>query len=120
MGKAFRLEQYANRIDDSRHMFKDGFGLGIPSVLAPSNKIMQAMYQTLKEGKQIAFDVTGVSLDAAKKGFKSFDEASNLEKITEWELSKIIRDKELFENTLFHQNGKEVKAKDIGLNFIEE
>jgi hypothetical protein len=120
LGKAYRLKEYAPKIDDAYHMFKEGFGLGIPKVLTPANQIIQAMYQTLKEGKKIAFDIKEVSLDAAKKGFKNFDEASDYEKITEWELSKILRDKDLYENTIFHQNGKEVKAKDIGLNFIEE
>ncbi|MET6997062.1 hypothetical protein [Chitinophaga defluvii] len=52
-------------------MFKEGLGLGMPKVFSQSNKLMQAMYSTVKEGKKIAFDVTDVAFDLAKKGFEN-------------------------------------------------
>lgn len=120
LGKSYVLRKYANSADDAFHMFKEGFGLGVPRTLSQSNQLLQAMYATMKEGKKIAFDVTDVTLDLAKKGFKNFDAADEAGKITEWELSKVLRDKELFDNTIFHKAGKEVSAKELGLQFIEE
>lgn len=120
LGKVHVLKEYATKIDEAYHMFKEGFGLGVPSSLSQSNQLLQAMYATMKEGKKIAFDVTDVSIDAAKRGFAAYADADAARQVTEWELSKILRDKELFENTIFHEGGKEVKAADLGLEFIDE
>lgn len=56
-------------------------------------------------------------LDAARKGFAKYADAAR--QVTEWELSQILRDEELFEK-IFHQAGKEVKAEDLGLKLISE
>jgi RHS repeat-associated protein len=120
LGKAHIIDKYAKSIEESFSMFKEGFGLGIPKVFSPSNQIIQAMYQTVKEGKQIAFDITDVNIEAAKNGFESFSDADRLGNITEWELSKILRDKDLFNNTIFHQKGEQKTAKELGLKLIED
>jgi hypothetical protein len=49
-------------------MFRDGFGLDIPKLINQSNQLLTAMYQ--KSGGQIAFDITCVSREAAKRGLK--------------------------------------------------
>ena len=117
LGKAHKISKYANETEGAAHMFKEGFGLGI-SGLSESNTIMQAMYKTVDNGGKLLFDVGDVSLDAAKNGFKSYDAAAEAGKITEWELSKVLRDPSLFKNAVFHSNGAYKSASELGLKQI--
>lgn len=118
LGKAHKISKYANETKGAAHMFKEGFGLGLFG-LSESNTIMQAMYQTVDHGGKLLFDLGDVSLDAAKSGFKSYDAAAQAGKITEWELSKVLRDKDLFNNAVFHIDGVYKSASDLGLKLID-
>ncbi len=120
LGKAHVIGRYAESAKNAAHMFKPGMGLGIPDVYSLSNKIMMAMYKTVDDGHKILLDLTDVSKNLAKQGFKNFDEAADAGKITEWELSKILRDKELLENTTFILKGETKKASEVGLELITE
>lgn len=119
LGKAHKIGRYANETIGAAHMFKEGFGLGL-SGLSESNTIMQAMYKTVDGGGKLLFDLGDVSIDAAKKGFNSYDAAAEAGQITEWELSKVLRDQDLFENAVFHINGAYNSAQDLGLKFIND
>jgi RHS repeat-associated protein len=68
----------------------------------------QALNKTIEGGGKIVFRLDGVDIEAAKKGFIDFTEAKRavnengtLGKITEWELSQIIRNDNWFQNTVF-------------------
>ncbi|SNY99690.1 DUF6443 domain-containing protein [Flagellimonas pacifica] len=121
LGKAHKLDSYTSELLESTYnMFRDGFGLGISGV-GKSNTIIKAMYETVDSGGKILFDLGDVSLDAAKKGFdgKSFDEIMESGNVTEWELSKILRNPDLLNNTMFHLDGVEKTATEIGVQVIE-
>jgi hypothetical protein len=125
LGKSHVIGKYTDDIENAYHMFRDGFGLGIPKIIPPSSQIMSAMYKTIDEGGKIIMDLKDVSVEAAKKGFKSFDEAAEVSidgfsKITEWELSKILRDADLFKNTLFKVGDEVLDGAGAGLKLIDE
>ena len=64
---------------------------------------MECSHFTVKSGGKLLFDLEGVNIAAAKKGIKAKD---MMGQVTEWELSMILRHKELYENTIFHRAGK--------------
>jgi hypothetical protein len=118
LGRSRVIVQYSDEMTDVNHMFKRGFGLDIPRSLPLKEQLSSAMNITVTDGGKLLFDLTDVSVDAAKAGFQSFDAAADASKIAEWELSTILRNEELYNNTFIRQ-GDEVKPlSQSGIEFI--
>jgi len=86
-------------------MYDPGFGLGISRMLSPGNQILGVFTAMLRQQGIFAFNLSGVHIDSAVKGFVSYEEAAGMNMITEWELSIILSNKDYLKNTIFH-NGK--------------
>jgi hypothetical protein len=82
-----------------------GFGLGIPSYLSAENQLRGVFTEVVKLKGTFFFNISGVDLKKARKGFSNYDEAENNNQITEWELFMILTNKDYLKNTIFH-NGK--------------
>lgn len=89
-------------------MFDDNLGLSIPDYLSLESKLRAVCYIIMKEKGLFLFNLSGVNLLAAKKGFANFDEAYNSGMITEWELNLIVRNADYRENTIFHNGSNEL------------
>src|SRR5688500_7672618 len=64
-------------------MYDIGFGLGIPN-LSAENKLRAVFIQTMALDGIFLFNLSGVDLRKAKKGFENYDEAEYSNQITEW------------------------------------
>ena len=98
----FRLFAFSK---DSYHMHRSGFGLGIDPHLSPENKLRAAFALILALEGKILFNINGVDMKRAKRGFSGFDEAYENDFITEWELYIILTTKPYLKISIFH-NGK--------------
>src|SRR6266542_3706307 len=86
-------------------MYDSGFGLGIPSYLSSENQLRSVFHQVMLNGGIFLFNLSGVDMKKAKKGFLNYDEAEYNNQITEWELFMILNNKDYLKNCIFH-NGK--------------
>ncbi len=86
-------------------MFLVGFGLGIPHHLSPENQLRGIFREVMRQNGVFLFNISGVDLLEADKGFESFEEADEKNQITEWELHQLLTNIDLLEKTIFH-NGK--------------
>ncbi len=94
---------------DACSMFAPNFGLGIPSNLSSENQIRGVFNIISQQNGIFLFNISGVDLLKARKGFTTFDEAADNNQITEWELFMILSNKDYLKSCTFH-NGK-VKFK---------
>ncbi len=90
---------------DALSMYDEGFGLGIPSYLSPENKLRAVFHQVMLQGGVFLFNLSGVDMKKAMKGFSNYDEAEYNNQITEWELFMILSNKDYLKSCIFH-NGK--------------
>jgi hypothetical protein len=65
----------------------------------------------LKNGRFL-FNISGVNLRKARKGFGGYQEAEENSQVTEWELFMILRNRDYQKNCIFH-NGKTAFKKTI-------
>ena len=86
-------------------MFDVGFGFGIPSNLSSEYKLRGVFRQIILLNGIFLFNISGVDLKKAKKGFDSYDEAEYNNQITEWELYMILTNQDHLKKCNFH-NGK--------------
>ena len=86
-------------------MYMPGYGLGIPTSLSPENQLRAVFRETMKINGIFLFNLSGVDVNKAQKGFSSFEEAETNNQITEWELFIILTNRDYLKNTIFH-NGK--------------
>jgi hypothetical protein len=86
-------------------MYDEGFGFGIPDTLTPGNQLRAVFHGVIRSEGIFLFNLSGVDMKRAKKGFSSYDEAENNNQITEWELFTILSNKDYLKSCIFH-NGK--------------
>ncbi len=86
-------------------MFDDNFGLGIPPNLTPENQLRGVFVEIVRRDGLFLFNISGVDLLKAKKGFIDYEEAAINGQITEWELSVILANKDYLKKCIFY-NGK--------------
>jgi len=86
-------------------MYDPGWGFGFAPNYLPVNKIIGVFTEIVKQNGTFLFNLSGVDVNRAKKGFVNFEEAVINNQITEWELSMILIHKEYFKRCIFH-NGK--------------
>lgn len=90
----------------SMHDSQESYGLDIPKNLSSGNQLMGVFREMNLRNGIFVFNINGVDLHKAKEGFlDGFEEASNNNNITEWELSIILQNEDYLNNTIFH-NGK--------------
>jgi hypothetical protein len=99
-------------------MYDNGFGLGIPSYMTKENKL-RAVFNLIRGMDGIfLFNISGVNMKRAKRGFTAFHEAEGNNQITEWELFMILSIPDYRKNCTFH-NGKVEFKKRILWNSIQ-
>lgn len=86
-------------------MYDIGFGLGIPSYLSSESKLRAVFFRVINQNGIFLFNISGVDMKKAKKGFQNFEEAAHNNQITEWELYMILSNRDYIKNCIFH-NGK--------------
>jgi hypothetical protein len=90
-------------------MFTNGFGFDIPETFSMENKLRAVFrYINLSNGRFI-FNISGVDIISAIKGFENFDVAFGNNMITEWELSVILENEDYYNKTIFHNGFTEFK-----------
>ena len=90
-------------------MYTSGFGYGIPEKYSMGDRLRAVFkYVNQYDGKFI-FNISGVDIVAAMKGFESFEMAAGNNMITEWELSVILQNDDYLERTIFHNGFTEFK-----------
>jgi len=104
---------------DSLSMYDFGFGLGIPSYLSSENKLRAVFNQIMADNGIFLFNISGVDLKKAKRGFSSYDQAEYNNQITEWELFMILTNRDYLINCIFH-NGKVEFKKRIIWNSVKK
>jgi hypothetical protein len=98
-------EQFASDCSAFSMYDSNGFGLGIPLNFSNENKL-RAVFTIIMEMNGIfLFNISGVNMIKARRGFSGFNEAEGNNQITEWELFMILSNKDYLKNCIFH-NGK--------------
>ena len=92
-------------------MYDSGFGLGIPANLSNENKLRGVFNQITNRNGVFLFNISGVNLKSAKKGFYDYEAAENNNQITEWELSMIMSNRDYLINCIFHNGRVEFKKQ---------
>jgi len=93
-------------------MYDNGFGLSIPEYLSDENRLRAVFRLVMESNGLFLFNISGVNLRKAGKGFASYREADENNQITEWELFMILRNRDYQKNCIFH-NGKTAFKKTI-------
>jgi hypothetical protein len=86
-------------------MYDREYSLGIPGNLSSENQLRGVFHQIMRANGQFLFNISGVNLKKARRGFSSYEEAESNNQITEWELFTILRNRDYLKNCIFH-NGK--------------
>jgi hypothetical protein len=107
-GKATEFSHTWAKNMNASCMFDDNFGLSIPDYLSLESKLRGVFNIIMKENGLFLFNLSGVNLLAAKKGFTNFDEAYASSMITEWELNMIVSHQDYILNTIFHNGSNEL------------
>jgi hypothetical protein len=93
-------------------MYDDGYGLQIPNHLSDGNRLRAVFLRIMGLGGLFLFNISGVDMKRAYKGFSSFEDAEANNQITEWELFMILGNRDYKKNCIFH-NGKVAFKKTI-------
>ena len=101
-GKATEFHEIFSDQINAFSMYTDNYGLGIPNNFTPENQLRAVFTTTHAQNGIFVFNISGVNLNAARKGFKSFNDAYSKNMVTEWELATIIKDKAYLKKTIFH------------------
>lgn len=92
-------------------MYQPGFGLSIPVDLLPEYQLRGIFTEVLRQNGIFLFNISGVDLNAARKGFVNFDEADHNNQITEWELHQLLANRDYLKRTIFHNGRTEFKKQ---------
>ena len=104
-GKDNLYHKNFSEIIGAKSMHNEGLGLGISKYLSPANQLW-SVFQHVNNLKGVfIFNISGVDIMKAKKGFNDYEEAAGNGMITEWELSIILQNEDYLNRTLFH-NGR--------------
>ena len=98
-------------------MYNRGFGLGIPANLSSENQLRSVFREVMLQNGVFLFNISGVDLKKAMKGFENYEEAEYNNQITEWELFVIFKNRDYMKSCIFH-NGKVQFKKRIIWNSI--
>jgi hypothetical protein len=86
----------------------DWHRLSIEKALSLEYKIRAVFFKIVSLDGIFLFNISGVDIKSALKGFSSFEEASGNNMITEWELFMILSRSEYIERTIFHNGVNEL------------
>jgi hypothetical protein len=89
----------------SHSMYLKGFGLSVSQYLSPEMQLRGVFTAIINNDGIFLFNISGVNLKRARKGFKTYQDAEENSLITEWELFIILSDSNYLKRTIFH-NGK--------------
>ncbi|HEY5751239.1 MAG TPA: hypothetical protein VIU12_34490 [Chryseolinea sp.] len=89
--------------------------LSIPVAFTMENKLRAVFLFISKADGFFLFNISGVDIKKAIKGFSSFEDASANNMITEWELSIILHDKDYYSRTIFHNGVNEFVITNKGI-----
>ena len=76
-------------------MYDQGWGFGFPSSWSSINMLYGVFRQIITQNGTFLFNLSGVDLIKARRGFQHFEEAENNNQITEWELFMILTNKDI-------------------------
>ena len=90
------------------------YGLEITSNLTLKNQLLGVFMEVIRLEGIFLFNIAA-DLIKAKKGFINFEEAYDTNKITEWELSIILQNKDYLSITKFHNGRVELILTQTGI-----
>ncbi|HVU55378.1 MAG TPA: hypothetical protein VHD83_10000 [Puia sp.] len=90
-------------------MHTNRFGLDISHNLLPEQQLRAIFLRVMQAEGLFLFNISGVNLKKAKKGFDRFSDAEENGQITEWELNMILTNKDYLKNCIFHNGRVEFK-----------
>lgn len=93
-------------------MYDDGYGLGISGNLAKGNQLRAVFLRIRQMDGVFLFNISGVNMRSAQRGFSTFEDAEGNNEITEWELFMILTNKDYLKSCIFH-NGRIAFKKTI-------
>ncbi len=99
-------------------MYDFQYGLGIPDTLSKGNQLRAVFLRISQIEGIFLFNISGVNMIRAKRGFATFEDAEGNNEITEWELFMILTNKDYLKSCIFH-NGKVAFKKRILWNSIQ-
>jgi hypothetical protein len=111
-GKSTEYSQRFARECGALSMYDDGFGLPSSRFLSDENKLRAVFRFVMQSNGRFLFNISGVNLRKAIKGFLNYREAEENNQITEWELFMILHNRDYLKNCIFH-NGKTAFKKTI-------
>ena len=100
-------------------MYDNGFGLGIPAYLSDENKLRAVFTLIIGINGLFLFNISGVNMIKARRGFSGFNEAEENNQVTEWELFMTLSNRDYLKNCIFH-NGKVAFKKRILWKSIQQ
>lgn len=106
-------EQFARDIGACSMYITPGFGLGIPTNLSPENQLRGVFREVIRAEGIFLFNINGVDLKRARKGFKNYSDAEGNNQITEWELFMVLTNKDYLKKCIFHNGKTEFKKRVI-------
>ncbi len=92
-------------------MYQSGFGLNIPANLSSENQLRGVLREVTLQNGIFLFNLSGIDLNKAKKGFANYEEAENNNQITEWELFIVLTNKDYLKRSIFHNGKVQFKKK---------
>ncbi len=98
-------------------MYDNSFWLSIPENLSSENKLRAVFHQVIQNNGVFLFNLSGVDMRKAQKGFLNYQEAEDNNQITEWELFMVLSNKDYLKSSIFH-NGKVQFKKRIIWNSV--
>ena len=114
-GKSNEFAPVFNQEVGAISMYSPNFGLDIPQTLSPENQIRGVFTSMYELDGIFLFNLSAVDLIQARRGFSSYEEASDLNMITEWELSLIQNNIHYLQMTIFHNGRNELKFTRFGI-----
>ncbi|MEP6735148.1 MAG: hypothetical protein ABJA70_06490 [Chryseolinea sp.] len=111
VSKRSKFAENFARASGAFSMFDDGFGLGIAFDLSAEDKLRAVFLETIKREGKFLFNLSGVDLLQAKRGFASYKDADESYQITEWEFFMILTNNEYLKNCIFHNGKVEFKKR---------
>ena len=100
-------------------MYDQGFGLGIPQNLSDENKLRAVFMEVMRQEGIFLFNISGVDLNKAKKGFASYKEAVTNNQITEWELFMVLTHRDYLRCCIFHNGQVQFKKRLIWKSIVK-
>jgi hypothetical protein len=114
-GKSSEFHPTFSREIGAASMYDDNLGLGISQMLSAEYRLRAIFTVITRAEGHFVFNISGVDLQRANAGFTSYDEASDNNMITEWELSILLQNSDYLEKTIFHNGKTRLQQTDRGL-----